>query len=45
MTFEDSHPKEQISIDVIKQFLLGIAFRRLLTLIPLTYISISTIEL
>jgi ABC-type nitrate/sulfonate/bicarbonate transport system permease component len=45
MTSEDSSPKHRTSTDVIKQFLLSIAFGLLLMLIPLSYISISAIEL
>ena len=45
MTSEDSSPKHRTSIDVIKQFLLGIAFGLLLMLIPSFYISISVIKL
>ncbi|MBW4472124.1 MAG: hypothetical protein KME45_17195 [Stenomitos rutilans HA7619-LM2] len=45
MTSEDSSPKHRALTDVIKQILLGIAFGLLLTLIPLSYISISAIEL
>jgi hypothetical protein len=45
MTSEESSPKHRTSTDVIKQFLLGAAFGSLLMLIPLTYMSISAIEL
>jgi NhaP-type Na+/H+ and K+/H+ antiporter len=45
MTSEDSSLKHRTSTDVIKQFLLGIAFGLLLALIPLSYISISVIEM
>lgn len=45
MTSEDSSSKQRTLVDVIKQFLLGIAFGLLLMLIPLTYTSISAIEL
>jgi amino acid transporter len=45
MTSEDSSPKHRTLTDVIKQFLLGIAFGLLITLIPLSYISISAIGL
>jgi NhaP-type Na+/H+ and K+/H+ antiporter len=45
MTSEDSSSQQRTLIDVIKQFLLGIAFGLLLMLIPLSYISISAIEL
>lgn len=45
MTSEDSSSEQRTLIDVIKQFLLGIAVGLLLMLIPLAYISISTMEL
>ncbi|NJK52843.1 MAG: hypothetical protein HC936_08440 [Leptolyngbyaceae cyanobacterium SU_3_3] len=45
MTSEDSSSKQRTLIDMIKQFLLGIAFGLLLMLAPLSYISISAIEL
>jgi len=45
MISEDSSPKHRTSTDVMKQFLLGIAFGVLFMLIPLFYISISVIEL
>lgn len=45
MASEDSSPRHRTLTDMIKQFLLGIAFGLLLTLIPLSYISISAIEL
>ncbi len=45
MTSEDSSPKQRTLMDATKQFLLGIVFGLLLTLIPLSYISISAIEL
>ena len=45
MTSEDSSLKHRTATDVIKQFLLGIAFGLLLMLVPLSYISISAIEL
>ncbi len=44
MTSEDSTLKPRTATDVIKQFLLGIAFGLLVMLIPLSYISISAIE-
>jgi len=45
MTSEDNSLKHRTSTDVIKQFLLGIAVGLLLMLIPLSYVSISAIEL
>ncbi|MBD2158174.1 hypothetical protein [Leptolyngbya sp. FACHB-16] len=45
MTSEDSSHKHRTLTDVIKQFLLGVAFGLLLALIPLSYVSISAIEL
>ena len=45
MTSEDNSPKHRTSTDVIKQFLLGIAVGLLLMLIPLSYVSISAMEL
>lgn len=45
MTSEESSPKQRTATDVIKQFLLGIAFGLLLMLIPLAYISLSVIKL
>lgn len=47
MKFEDNGLKHRTSTDVIKQFLLGIAIGLLLMLmlIPLSYVSISAMEL
>lgn len=45
MVSEDSSSKQRTLMDMIKQFLLGIAFGLLLMLIPLGYISVSAIEL
>jgi RsiW-degrading membrane proteinase PrsW (M82 family) len=45
MTSEDNNPKPRTFSDVVKQFLMGIAVGLLLMLVPLSYISISAIEL
>lgn len=45
MTSEDNSLEPRTPTDVIKQFLLGIAVGLLLMLIPLSYVSISAIEL
>ncbi len=45
MISKDNSPKDRSSTDIIKQFLLGIAFGLVLALIPLQYISLSVIEL
>jgi hypothetical protein len=45
MTSEESNPKRRTATDVMKQFLLGIAFGLLLLLLPLSYASITAIEL
>lgn len=45
MTFEQNSLKHRTSTDAIKQFLLGIVVGLLLILIPLSYVSISAIEL
>jgi hypothetical protein len=45
MTTEENNPKRRTSTELPQQFLLGIAFGVLLALIPLTYLSISTLEM
>lgn len=45
MTSENSTPKRRSLTDLAQQFLMGIAFGLLLALIPLFYISVSTLEL
>lgn len=45
MASEDNSLKHRTSTDVIKQFLLGTAVGLLLMLIPLSYVSISAMEL
>ena len=45
MRSENSTPKRRSLTDLAQQFLMGIAFGLLLALIPLFYISVSTLEL
>ncbi|MBD2580371.1 hypothetical protein [Oscillatoria sp. FACHB-1406] len=45
MKFENSSQKQRTSTDAIKQFFLGLAFGLLFLLVPLSYISISAMEL
>ncbi|OUC12336.1 MAG: hypothetical protein B0A82_22940 [Alkalinema sp. CACIAM 70d] len=44
MTPEDGSSKHRSFSDVMKQFLLGIAFGLVLMLIPFSYISLSAID-
>ncbi|MDX2212283.1 MAG: hypothetical protein SFY66_03230 [Oculatellaceae cyanobacterium bins.114] len=45
MTPEENSPKRRTFTELSQQFFLGIAFGVLLTLIPLTYLSLSTLEM
>ena len=44
MTSEENSPQRRTLTDLSQQFLLGIACGVLLALIPLTYLSLSTLE-
>ncbi|HIK16620.1 MAG TPA: hypothetical protein IGS53_15240 [Leptolyngbyaceae cyanobacterium M33_DOE_097] len=45
MTPEENSPKRRTFTELSQQFLLGIVFGVLLALIPLAYLSISTLEM
>ncbi|UZQ52792.1 hypothetical protein OOK60_09605 [Trichothermofontia sichuanensis B231] len=45
MTSEENNAKRRTLTDLFQQFLLGIASGILLTLIPLTYLSFSALEI
>lgn len=45
MAPEENSPKRRTLTELSQQFLLGTAFGMLLTLIPLTYLSLSTLEM
>ena len=45
MTPEENSPNRRTLTELSQQFLLGIAFGILLALIPLTYLSLSTLEM
>lgn len=44
MTSEENSPQRRTVTKLSQQFLVGIAFGVLLALIPLTYLSLSTLE-
>lgn len=45
MNPQENSPKHRTLTELSQQFLLGIAFGMFLALIPLTYLSISTLEM
>lgn len=45
MTSEENSPQRRTLTDLSQHFLLGIAFGVLLALIPLSYLSLSTLEM
>lgn len=45
MTPEENSPKRRTLTELSQQFLLGTAFGVFLVLIPLTYLSLSTLEM
>ncbi|UBF24345.1 hypothetical protein K9N68_21900 [Kovacikia minuta CCNUW1] len=45
MTPEANNPKRRTLTELSQQFFLGTAFGMLLALIPLTYLSLSTLEM
>ena len=45
MTPEEDNPQRRTVTELSQQFFLGIAFGVLLALIPLTYLSLSTLEM